>query len=245
MKKNSGGGFTLVELLVVLAVLAVLIAILTPVATKGITMAQEATCRSNLRQIGLGAINYANETGYLPPSYEGGYAVWPAVVREFSGGSTDLFFCPLVKHPNAPWKMEFGSGLPAKWGYRADEVRLRTGGRGSLAFSYGHNNGGTRDSSVPQLGMGDPWNKARLSSMQAPQNFIMFADSLVDGVWDHFIDEDVPGEEPARRHRGGAYIVCGDNHVEHIIPDSYLDLGNTGANDPEHRRRWNLDDLPH
>lgn len=240
-------GFTLVELLVVIAVLAVLLAILTPMAARAINYAKETTCRSNLRQIGVGSTAYATETGYLPPSYIGGRpyvtAVWPALVRQFSG-STEVFYCPMAPK-EAKWEVAFGSGLAAAYGYAADEVRLRAGGSGSWPFSYGHNNGGTRDGSRPQLGMGDPWNMALMSSMRAPANFIMYADAMINGNWDHFIDEDNPGEEPSVRHRGGSFFVFGDMHVEHIMPGPYQDHGNTGANNPEYRRRWNLDNQPH
>ncbi len=60
--------FTLVELLVVIAIIAVLIAILLPALTKARQSAQQTQCASNLRQIGLAALMYAQENqGRLPP----------------------------------------------------------------------------------------------------------------------------------------------------------------------------------
>jgi len=242
-------GFTLIELLVVIAVLSILLAILTPVTQRALEYAKEASCQSNLRQIGMGTVSYATDEGYLPTSYE--YrnqpyvvAVWPALVRSSGGVSEGTFYCPTAPEA-ARWTPTFGSGMPAEHGYAADEVRLRAGGSGSWPFSYGHNNGGTRDGSRPQLGMGDPWNPSRFSSMVAPASFIMYADAMINGRWDHFIDEDIPGEEPTVRHRGGAFFVFGDMHVEYLIPGPYLDHGNTGANNPDFRRRWNLDNQPH
>ena len=241
-------GFSLIELLVVIAILSVLLSFLVPSSRRATEAAEEVICKANLREQGKGVISYGTETGFLPPSYtrEFGilFAVWPTLIRQHVGTGTDMFNCPTAPD-DAHWKQKFGSGLAPKWGYENDEIRLQSGGRGSWKFSYGHNNDGTHAGSYPTIGMGDPWNMARVSAVVSPPSFMMIADSMIDGVWDHFIDEDVPGEEPAQRHRGGAYVLLGDGHVDFIIPGPYLDHGNTGANDPDLRRRWNLDDQPH
>lgn len=63
-KKNA---FTLIELLVVIAILAILIAILIPVALKGIAMAQRSNCANNLKSIGTACLSYAADNkGWLP-----------------------------------------------------------------------------------------------------------------------------------------------------------------------------------
>ncbi|MDH4238965.1 MAG: type II secretion system GspH family protein [Phycisphaerae bacterium] len=52
-------GFTLIELLVVIAIIALLMAILLPALQKAREQAKDAICRSNMRQIGMGAQLYA------------------------------------------------------------------------------------------------------------------------------------------------------------------------------------------
>lgn len=57
----SGKGFTLIELLVVIAIIALLAAILFPVFSRARENARRSSCQSNLKQMGLGMLQYSQD----------------------------------------------------------------------------------------------------------------------------------------------------------------------------------------
>ncbi|AHF91745.1 prepilin-type N-terminal cleavage/methylation domain-containing protein [Opitutaceae bacterium TAV1] len=103
-------GFTLVELLTVIAIIGILAAIIIPTVSKVRSTARAASCRSNLRQLGVAGLLYVEENrGRLFP-YRGddqdkGYN-W--LLRPWAGGETGdqgstatlpLFICPASQIP--------------------------------------------------------------------------------------------------------------------------------------------------
>ncbi|MDX1931120.1 MAG: DUF1559 domain-containing protein [Capsulimonadales bacterium] len=71
---GAGSAFTLIELLVVIAIIAILAAILFPVFAQARDKARQASCLSNVKQIALGLIQYAQDYDELFPLEANEYA---------------------------------------------------------------------------------------------------------------------------------------------------------------------------
>ena len=82
-------GFTLIEVLVVVAVICVVIAILLPAIPAARETARRARCTNNLRQIGLAMNEYHDLLGSLPPGTKG--CCW---------GTWLLFILPYIEQEN-------------------------------------------------------------------------------------------------------------------------------------------------
>lgn len=104
---NRRTGFTLIELFMVMAIIAVLAAILTPVFARARAQADEDVCLGNVRQLILASVMYEQDWGFVPPrslwtvdpdytspSHWGGYyRHWGHLLQPYLRGS-EVLICP-------------------------------------------------------------------------------------------------------------------------------------------------------
>jgi prepilin-type N-terminal cleavage/methylation domain-containing protein/prepilin-type processing-associated H-X9-DG protein len=87
-------GFTLIEILVVIAIIAILAAILFPVFARARENARRASCQSNLKQLSLGLIQYTQDYDErYPYGYDAGQRLWGEQIFPYVK-STQVFVCP-------------------------------------------------------------------------------------------------------------------------------------------------------
>ncbi|MBV9848990.1 MAG: DUF1559 domain-containing protein [Armatimonadetes bacterium] len=204
-------GFTLVELLVVIAVISVLAAIILPVFASARERARQASCASNLRQLGMAFSEYAQDNDELLPGatdgsggagVEGGWVFYsvfgspaPAAFDVTRGGlypyvkSKEVFVCP-------------------------DDGQARASG---LSYAV---NSCTVDRGADATAFPQPRPGKSLAAFPAPAATLLLGEEAADGD-DHrtgstndgylslFFDDAV-----SVRHTGGSNVSFLDGHVK-------------------------------
>ncbi|HEX2951604.1 MAG TPA: DUF1559 domain-containing protein, partial [Armatimonadota bacterium] len=137
------GGFTLIDLLVVIAIIAILAAILFPVFAKAREKARQTQCLNNLKQIGMGIQMYTQENDEK----------FPVAFTEPSGNANGIYDDGTDA---LQWRTDIGSYVSAEKVFKCPSVGKNTSGYyyGYEAFLSGRALGGfnARLNDIPVVG---------------------------------------------------------------------------------------------
>jgi prepilin-type processing-associated H-X9-DG protein/prepilin-type N-terminal cleavage/methylation domain-containing protein len=111
--------FTLIELLTVIAVVAVMVGILIPAVGSVRAKAQMATSVNNLRQLGAGGLLYANDNGGYYPRGAFTPLNWHNDIYPYVGSDVSVFADPTGYNLDTWVRFSDGRELPFDYGYNA------------------------------------------------------------------------------------------------------------------------------
>jgi len=236
-------GFTLVELLVVVAIIAILAALLLPTLAGAKASARSAACKSNLRQLGFALLGFTQDNEHYPADSYWDRSIspftiygWPAYLLPYVSSNTAVFRCPSTG-PEFDWPTNSSAkGYPFPFNIDTSNTWFSYGyNQWAVAGVSGYGLGGAPDSEVPE------------SRVINPADMIAIGDSDGNGVADGDItfhriptpSGPQPSFPPGDRHKDGANIVFCDGHVEWAKQSKWIELTDEAA------RRWNNDNKPH
>ncbi|MCX6971609.1 MAG: prepilin-type N-terminal cleavage/methylation domain-containing protein [Verrucomicrobia bacterium] len=204
-------GFTLVELLVCVAVIGVLAAILVPALARSMDAAQLTRCRSAMRGLSQGVLLWASDhEGELPRSSHSAFGY------QQRGWAKSIL--PYLGEPDNPDSAMWLAAQKRYFRCPADISR-------KSGLSYGLNAFFELDPGFDDY-QGSPQQWRRLASIPKPTRTILLAEvpAAADHVMAHFWEEGGVGYDvDIDRHDGKSQFAFADGHVELLPIDMTFD----------------------
>jgi prepilin-type N-terminal cleavage/methylation domain-containing protein/prepilin-type processing-associated H-X9-DG protein len=251
---RSKQGFTLIELLVVIAIIAILAAILFPVFGRARENARRSSCQSNLKQIGLGMMQYIQDYDEKYPLRRGASSstplaanapathMWYGSINPYIK-SNQLFQCPSDATSGSS---DTSAGEYSDYFYNSllhnkSQARLTATASTIMLGDIGTIATGSANSDREDFKMTDGCgNDSEAEVCQTPPAAAYPVGGLA------LIDNDAAGRVPAaQRHLEGANYAFADGHVKWLKGNSTqrsasILNGNTPADQANGRATFGL-----
>jgi prepilin-type N-terminal cleavage/methylation domain-containing protein/prepilin-type processing-associated H-X9-DG protein len=227
LTEKRKNGFTLVELLVVIGIIALLISILLPALSKSRKSSQNIYCQNNLKQIGIATKMYANDNkDYYPDGYTLGGAPVRVLPGERAGpnlssADPEVFGLPALLAErkyltdSKIWKCPSANELIESFGNTYITALL-----GGITFQSVNNPSQSNTARWTQLERGKP---SRLETYWVYDNFTTFpwasavrrtsGTLTVIGAADQRYPHDVAAKQVVGRRQGSINVLFVDGHV--------------------------------
>ena len=175
--RSRGSGFTLIELLVIIAIISLLAAILFPVFSRVRENARRTSCASNLKQIGLGLMQYIQDNDDVLPAITYGdtakgsvhYRRWMDVIEPYVQ-SSQIFSCPSDRI-NPPYV------------YSTNITSTTAANHGSYGLNNTYNNNKAQPASQWNVSASGGTYDKKYSALVAPSTTLYVLEKTDSKVW--------------------------------------------------------------
>ena len=223
-RRGSLSAFTLIELLVVIAIIAILAAILFPVFAQAREKARQASCASNLKQLGTALLAYSQDYDEMCPralygtSPSGTNCSWGAIIQPYVK-SVAIFRCP-------SYTDDAIGVTPGTYAVTGGCASSATGF--SVTYPYNLYIGGNRDATSAATSTGVE--TAALSDIKRPSETVLLVDGSATPVanvdptkWAERLS--LPGTTPISRRTSWLLVHAGSTN----ITNNFYDYGAPSA----------------
>ena len=118
VRRERCAGFTLVEILVVIAIIALLAAVSIVGLTTAIHSANRAKCLANLRSIGAGILTYGNDNNLDFPLADND--AWDIALNSYIGGQSTTAANPVLKCPEDSRPLSAGGKFARSYAFNGN-----------------------------------------------------------------------------------------------------------------------------